>query len=119
MKITDERKIANEVLEIVLQEIENIDSEYCAVIGSYQNGREQGHSIRAGCFNSRWIGWSEFRRSDDIVVYAGLDNMQSISDEMYENKKFFDTPKEAADYIMTLIKEDLETAAPVNESERV
>lgn len=107
MYIENPRESADKVLDIVLQEVKNIDSDYFVVLGSYQNGREQGHSIQASCVKGRWIGWAEHRNSDNIVVYSGMDNMQSISDEMYENRREFETPKEAANYILQLIKTDL------------
>ena len=59
---------------------------------AYVNCREQGFAL-ASC-DDRKVAFSEFRRSDDIVVYFGtrkdFDYKTNIpSDEVYESAKFF------------------------------
>ncbi len=61
-------------------------------IESYVNCREQGYAL-ASC-DDRKVAFSEFRRSDDIVVYFGKRkdfafNTNIPTDEVYESAKFF------------------------------
>jgi hypothetical protein len=69
------------------------DRELCLEV--YANGREQGFALSDWCEpNARKVAWSEFRRSDQIVVYYGprVDfehNTNIPSDAVYENAKFF------------------------------
>lgn len=69
------------------------------LIESYQNGREQG--IQVWDMNKS-VSYSiaMFRRSDDIVVYFGTYMMQSLSDDAYENARFFTNAKDAATFIV-------------------
>lgn len=58
----------------------------------YSNCREQGFAL-ATC-EARKVAFSEFRRSDEIVVYFGARsdfafNTNIPSDEVYEKAKFF------------------------------
>lgn len=58
----------------------------------YANCREQGFAL-ASC-DARKVAFSEFRRSDQIVVYFGerkdfAYNTNIPSEEVYENAKFF------------------------------
>jgi hypothetical protein len=61
-------------------------------IESYANCREQGYAL-ASCDDLKVV-FSEFRRSDDIVVYFGARkdfafNTNIPSEEVYESAKFF------------------------------
>jgi len=72
----------------------------------YCNGREQGFSV-SNWKNNHKVSFSEFRNSDQIVVYFGKSTDFSMqgntpSEEVYQNKKYFDCFKveEAADFII-------------------
>lgn len=77
------------------------------VIRTYHNGRENGYSVvfdkylRDREFDTRVVWFSEFRSSDEIVVYsdapAGFEYMvDNILDAVYERRKLFQSPKQAA-----------------------
>jgi hypothetical protein len=62
------------------------------IVESYVNCREQGFAL-ASC-DDLMVSFSEFRRSDDIVVYFGarkdFDRNTNIpNEEVYESAKFF------------------------------
>lgn len=95
--------------EHVISLIQNSDEgQYVdGFIDAYQNGREQGFLIYGfdpspGCGKALYI--AEHRNVDDIVVYYGEFAMQSISEDAYRHKNFFKTEREAADFIIDLIK---------------
>lgn len=76
----------------------------------YSNGREQGYHIGGG---DKVVSFAEFRSSDSIVVYVGERGTFSMqgnvpSEEAYEAKRFFawDGEKEAADFIVEILKEN-------------
>jgi hypothetical protein len=78
-------------------------------IESYVNCREQGFAL-ASC-DDRKVAFSEFRRSDDIVVYFGKRadfafNTNIPSDEVYESAKFFrfDKIEQAAKFIVKYLE---------------
>jgi hypothetical protein len=73
------------------------DGDIC--IETYQNGREQGLCVWNLVLNkSAYI--SEYRNSDEIVVYIGPRIcMQGLSDEHYKNARFFRSVDEAVKYI--------------------
>jgi hypothetical protein len=59
---------------------------------AYVNCREQGFALSTG--DDRKVAFSEFRRSDDIVVYFGTSaeferNTNIPSEEVYESARFF------------------------------
>lgn len=69
----------------------------------YVNGRERGYAVR--CYeNSRKVAFAEYRNSDGIVVYFGVDDLGPNAEEerdfawdtnvpseaVYERKVFFD-----------------------------
>jgi hypothetical protein len=68
-------------------------------IETYQNGREQGLCVWNLDLNkSAYI--SEYRNSDEIVVYIGSRIcMQGLSDAHYKNARFFRSVDEAVKYI--------------------
>ena len=75
-------------------------------IECYQNGREQGYSLIYYTDTSmQSISFSEYRSSEEIVVYHGLHSMRGLSDNAYRNRKFFGFghTKEAAEYILSLM----------------
>jgi hypothetical protein len=103
-------KVARKVLKAVKLKLSKVKKPsnivFCSS-GCYQNGREQGYSIQAyhKGKGSYWVMFSEFRRSDDIVVYFGSPEtesmpMQSISEKAYNNAKFFkyNNVSDAADW---------------------
>jgi predicted RNA-binding protein with PUA-like domain len=85
----------------------------------YQNGREHGFQITY--FNSHNVPTlltkggplayyiCENRNSDNIVVAKGSSAMQSISDDAYANRKYFDPGnyEEAAEWIVNDIQAEL------------
>lgn len=103
VKIEDRRTAAQEVLKSFSRKLKKEDPGWI-VIGCYQNGREQGYSINT---LNNFFCFSEFRNSDDIVVYQSPHNpMQSITEEMYKDKHLFRSPEEAAEFIYSeIIKE--------------
>jgi hypothetical protein len=70
-----------------------LSSEDCIMcVEAYVNCREQGFAL-ASC-DDRKVAFSEFRRSDDIVVYFGKRkdfafNTNIPSEEVYESARFF------------------------------
>lgn len=86
---------------------EKDDSIVC--VESYVNCREQGFAL-ASC-DDRKVAFSEFRRSDDIVVYFGKRedfafNTNIPSEEVYESAKFFrfDQHEKAARFILKYLE---------------
>jgi hypothetical protein len=83
---------ARKVLAIVKRLAKNSKDDSCIVVESYVNCREQGFAL-ASC-DDRKVAFSEFRRSDDIVVYTGARadfafNTNIPGDEVYESARFF------------------------------
>jgi len=67
-------------------------------VDAYQNGREQGIIIWSGD-TAYYV--SEHRNSDQMVVYTGKYSMQSISDDAYANKRFFNSVEETVEWLAT------------------
>jgi len=67
-------------------------------VEAYQNGREQGILF----WNSGKVAYylSEHRNSDQIVVYKGSYNMQSLSDDAYQHSNFFSHVEDAVDWLV-------------------
>jgi hypothetical protein len=100
----------NAKAKAVLCIIADRDEEFLqnCLIEPYLNGREQGYSI---WFNGYRMAWSEYRNTDNFVVYEGESsefNMQGNvpSEEIYKNKKFFDYNQyvDVAIYILEILK---------------
>lgn len=99
---------AFKVLEYVKLGLSNIEGDLH--LGTYQNGREEGLSLRScsSITTNGYVSWSEDRRSDQIVVYnSDIDPCQSITDEMYKNARYFDNEILASNFIVEFIKEGL------------
>jgi len=108
--------VAKNVLILVNKYMSKELQKDCTV-EAYSNGREQGYSII--CWSSEnvvkmlRVCFSEYRNSDDIVVYCGKHSDFSMAgnvpnDEVYANKKFFkisklDKVKQAHDAAMFII----------------
>ncbi|MEK6832630.1 MAG: hypothetical protein AABY32_01170 [Nanoarchaeota archaeon] len=114
MKIYNKREMADVVLSSLISIVKKYRNKNHIEIGSYQNGREQGHSIilwNQDNFNSKWIAFSEYRNSDELVVYESRhDPMQGLTDSAWENKKFYNFDKKGKGYknaivIFDMIKE--------------
>jgi len=113
MEIHNRRELADKVLACLLDALKNInaDKDASASVGSYQNGREQGHSLfvtnySGTKFKSLWVGFAEHRISDDIVVYFDdNDPMQSITNSMYDNSYHFgcDEVDGAVNFIVSIV----------------
>ena len=78
-------------------------------VQTYANCREQGFAL-ASC-DDRKVAFSEFRRSDDIVVYFGKRddfafNTNIPSEEVYGSAKFFrfDKIEQAARFIIKYLE---------------
>ena len=87
------------------------------VIQPYVNCREQGFSVRRFAFDVQ-VSFSEYRKSDDIVVYSGKRNEFSMQgnvpdDEVYKGAKFFPCldVKAAAEFIVKFLFSDNEPSA--------
>lgn len=76
-------------------------------VTKYENGREHGYLIST---KTTTICFSEYRNSDDIVVYVSNPGEEfedgTPTDRAYATKKFFrfDQSDEAAAYISSVIK---------------
>lgn len=107
MQVYSKRTVADAVLALVVQRLQEDDSDDTVYLGSYQNGREQGHTLTyRGRGRSVWVAWAEHRSSDSIVVYADKNNpMQGLSDEAYKNAASFgpDELIKAADHVVSVI----------------
>ena len=117
MKVYNKREMADEVLAHISKALATVDVEI--TLESYQNGREQGHAvIHYDDFRPLWLGFSENRNSDDVVVYeADHDPMQSVSEEAWKKAKFFKTPEKAGEYIVELLlKRVMKTRDQVKET---
>lgn len=100
---------ARKVLAEIKRLAKNSKDDSCVVVESYVNCREQGFAL-ASC-DDRKVAFSEFRRSDDIVVYFGTRkdfafNTNIPSDEVYESAKFFrfDKIEQAAKFIIKYLE---------------
>lgn len=88
-------RVAEKVLAEVKREFRLVKQENTeALLGLYSNGREKGFHI-SNYFNKRAISFSEFRRSDNIVVYFGTlsqfeRNTHIPDDGVYCDAKFFE-----------------------------
>jgi hypothetical protein len=84
-----------------------------AVVGAYDNCREQGYNLRVyrDMTALRTFLFSEDRCSDNIVVYytdGSFDrafHANVMTEEMYATRKYFKSEKEAAEYIAKKIEE--------------
>lgn len=81
------------------------------ILQHYVNGRECGYSLS---YKDRKVCWSEFRNTDQTVVYYGkmeefISENNSInlpSEQVYKTKIFFDPNRvdEVVDFIMEFLK---------------
>jgi hypothetical protein len=83
---------ARKVLAIVKRLAKNSKDDSYIAVESYVNCREQGFALAS--HDNAKVAFSEFRRSDDIVVYFGIRsdfelNTNIPSEEVYESAKFF------------------------------
>lgn len=79
-----------------------------AFVEAYQNGREQGILIWG--FDDRHAYYvAESRNSDELVVYRGKYNMQSISEDAYGRAKYFQTVDQVVAWLIPAIVNDLNT----------
>ena len=90
MSIYRSMKLADAVLSVIEWSM-NDDQRY--FLEPYQNGREHGWTLSKG---NKKVAFSEFRRSDDIVLYPGtsmsldFDMAGNIpNEEVYNRKVFF------------------------------
>lgn len=92
-------KAAERVLSY-LDEMDIDENDYCVEV--YINGRERGYAVWS-YLTRRKVAFAEFRNSDGIVVYAGVDGSAGPdserdfawdtnvpSEEVYGRKVFFD-----------------------------
>ena len=102
----DSLKVADKVLQGIKKF--KASKKMKLILQCYQNGREQGYMLnRMDVVSRLYVSFSECRNSDQIVVYVDdKDNMQSISDNAYNNKTFFcpDDHMKAAHYIVDLFE---------------
>jgi hypothetical protein len=77
-----------------------LPTDFRTIVESYQNGREQG-LIAWPTFASHIAYYiCEPRRSDGVCIYKGEYAMQSISEDAYANPNYFETPAEAAEWLV-------------------
>lgn len=77
-----------------------------AYVDTFNNCREQGYSLvvwdyGTGASINRWFTFSEYRNTDDIVVYSGEGHKPStgVDDASYATKRFFSSERDAAAFI--------------------
>lgn len=90
------------VAQDVLKKLESISEDINYTIQAYQNCREQGYMVINDDHDMDKVAFiAENRNSDQIVVYIGHYSNQGLSDDAYENAKYFDTNEylDAAIYI--------------------
>lgn len=114
MKIVNRRVLADKVLCEVKRLLRKVKRGGAFNIHSYQNCREQGHTLfvlpdKVGVM--RWIAWSENRNSDAVVVYYDkMESPQGLTDVAWANRRYF-SPEDkgyilsAARYIVSLCVE--------------
>ena len=111
IKFTNNLDVASKVLTALNQIIPKSLEENCTV-ETYSNCREQGYSIfcvRSDKISIR-VSFSEYRNTDDIVVYFGkmidFDFSNIPSETIYQNAKFFSYNKvvDAADFICEFLQ---------------
>jgi hypothetical protein len=100
---TFDRSVADKVLdtlEIKLASKRGADLH----VWLYENGREHGYAVENG---EKVVVFSEYRNSDQIVLYTGKAIVwslsQSINDEMYNRKTFYN-PDDIAGVVMDIVK---------------
>lgn len=110
MKIHKKYYRAEKIVKMLKKAVHFIDL-HDADVGCYSNGRENGFCLKL-FEGSKFlvIAFSEYRKSDDIVVYIG-DSFSDFemqgnipSESVYENKKMFGDEERAVEYIVSLIK---------------
>jgi len=83
-------------IEKILSKLENtLPKKKKFTLQKYLNGREDGYSLHT---NDRKVCWSEFRNTDQTVVYYGSINeftngpgwVNLPNEEVYQKKIFFD-----------------------------
>jgi len=101
-------ELAEKVLNILVPTLSTIkNADASCVVRTYQNGRENGFHVSISVLSSigliiREVWFSEFRRSDDVVVYPHMRGDYGKSWDgvlpggAYQNKRLFQTPEEAA-----------------------
>lgn len=83
---------ARKVLAIVKRLAKNSKDDSYVAVEAYVNCREQGFALSS--HDNAKVAFSEFRRSDDIVVYTGARadfafNTNIPGEEVYESARFF------------------------------
>jgi hypothetical protein len=116
VKIENRMATAGKVLRVVRKLVKDSNFVTTLSLGAYQNGREQGYSLWSNIqvavapakYKQTFVCWSESRASDQIVVYVSdLDPMQSITEKMYRNARFFrhDEIEQAARFVISQFPE--------------
>ena len=114
MIITERKRELADAVLAYLKWMNNRDDKIELDLETYSNGREYGYVLKLDTVDGRllfsnqlWIAFSEFRRSDDIVIYTdkGYWNGQ-LTDKSYEESKSFryDEAAKAAEYIKNIIE---------------
>jgi len=99
------QKVLEHISKMVSKEIEKD-----FVVKMYANGREQGYHIQHYGRKIRGVSFSEYRNTDQIVVYFGLAQNFSANGHVpdaktYEKKEFFgnNKHKKAAEFIVNFL----------------
>ena len=113
---TEDRHLADAVLAIIKNYEDNNDDDTDLLLHEYDNGREHGYVLELQRFESlswldtdkrMWVAFSEYRRSDDIVVYHDKGTFDGhLTDFSYDAKTFFKYNEifDAANYIRSLFR---------------
>lgn len=93
-----QRPQAEDVLEVLKQKLKQSTDDGIASISIYENGREHGYHVAywpKGSKITRAVSFSQYRNTDNIVVYPGKDidfayNTYVPNEEVYRTAKFFE-----------------------------
>lgn len=95
IKYHDSLAVAQQITDKLMDDLRVLTLAMDVTITNYYNGREVGHALSFNTLDNvgkiTTICYSETRGSDEIVVYPNGNyyNLPSISDEAYENAKYF------------------------------
>lgn len=114
MIITEkDRSKANVVLALLKEELRGTDHDVEFELDFYHNGRENGYVLKLTYVDghyvldnalSRWIAFSEYRRSDDVVVYTDCGYWDGdLTEKSYDELQLFSKYSTVVKYILKIM----------------
>jgi hypothetical protein len=109
--------VADKVLAAVKQELAG--QTFTVVVYPYFNGREHGWTlVVAGSGHATGVTFSEYRNSDEIVVYPGTNpfvGAQPVTNEVYADKRFYPAGayRRAAKFIARCLRARVPSRSPL------